>query len=297
MQSHGIIMEHFLVIGSDKGIGLALYDEIAGHHSAVIRTTRRQDREGLLLDLAHLPENLSFGQEFSCAFICAAISSFADCELDPKGTFKVNVDGMLAVARVLLEKGCFVVFLSSSSVFDGSKPWSDEYSPRSPSTEYGRQKAIAEERLLEMDKGRERVAIVRLTKVLTGTTPVVARFTNQIQNGHSFEAFSDLRFSPVSMSYAVESLLKIAMQKTSGIYHLSGEVELSYAELARMMALKMKADPGIVREAGSSGTLVYFKPEFPGLGMIRTKEIAGLNPEPIKVTLECLLTEHQSLRR
>lgn len=285
-----MLLERFLIIGADKGIGVALFKAITSQGGTAIRTTRRQGGESFLLDLAEAPENLKLGDGFSCAFLCAARSGFAECEQDPQGTFKVNVEGTLAVTRKLVENGSFVIFLSSSAVFDGSRPWPDESSEHCPNTEYGRQKAIAEDRLLEMDKGKGQVAIVRLTKVLTDETPIIMCFANQILSKSPFNAFSDLKLSPISMPYVVESLLNIASKTVGGIYHLSGDVELSYAALAKKMAIEMKADPAMISETSSSVAKVHFKPKFPGLGMVNTGRTAGLHPEPSDIMLQHLLS-------
>ena len=287
--------ERSLIVGGDSGIGRALYLAIAARGDAVLSTSRKESAGTLFLDLADLPGTPGLEGNYSCAFICAARSGFADCEQNPRDTFRVNVEGTLAAARALLNEGCFVVFLSSSAVFDGSAPWPNEYSEPHPTTEYGRQKAAAERRLMELD--RAHVAIVRLTKVLTGTTPAIARFSECIRNRSAFEAFSDLKLSPISMPYVVQSLLRIASMKTGGIFHLSGDSELSYAKFAEEMAAGMRAEPGLVREADSSGLKIHFRPEFPGLGMARTAQATGLKPEPIGLMIERLLAGHQQPRQ
>ncbi len=283
----------FLIVGGDSGIGAALSLAVAARGNAVLNTSRKRDAGNFHLDLADMSGMPEPEGEFSCAFICAARSGFADCEQYPHDTFRVNVEGTLAVARALLEKGCFVVFLSSSAVFDGSAPWPNEFSEPHPTTEYGRQKAAAEKRLIELDEGRGLVAIVRLTKVLTETTPAIARFSEHIRNKASFEAFSDLRFSPLSLRYVVESLLKIASMKAGGVFHLSGDSELSYADFAKRMAAGMNVDPGLVGDTNSSSLQIHFRPKFPGLGMARTAETIGLKPEPLDIMIEGLLAGHR----
>jgi len=287
--------ERFLIVGGDSGIGRALSPAIAALGKDVLGTSRKGSAGNRFLDLADMPGKPEFAGDFSCAFICAARSGFADCEQNPRDTFRVNVEGALAAARALLGKGCFVVFLSSSAVFDGSAPWPNEYSEPHPTTEYGRQKAAAERLLAELD--REHVAIVRLTKVLTISTPAIARFSECIRSGSAFEAFSDLKLSPISMPYVVQSLLSIAAMKTGGIFHLSGEAELSYAEFAEKMASGIGAEPGLVRKADSSGLQIHFRPQFPGLGMTRTAQAIGLKPEPIGLMIERLLAGHQKPRQ
>ena len=122
-----------------------------------------------------------------------AQSNFAECERDAAGTRLVNVTGNVAIAKLLMGQGVFVVFLSSSAVFDGLEPLPKSGAAPSPGTEYGRQKAEAERQLLELDEGRGHVAIVRLTKAFSFDTPIVRRLLQHLDKGKRFEAFSDLQ--------------------------------------------------------------------------------------------------------
>jgi dTDP-4-dehydrorhamnose reductase len=199
----------------------------------------------------------------------------------------------MAVARMLLEKGAFVVFLSSGAVFDGSARLPGEASSLSATTEYGRQKAEAEERLLDLDNGKGSVAIARMTKVLSSRTDIVRKFMQNLKRGESMEAFSDFYLSPVSLAYVVNSLLVVEGSRTGGIFHLSGGAELSYAEFARRLAEKLGVSADLVRETTveRSRKPLLYRPRHPALGMSLTAKILGLNPEPIDAMLANLLAD------
>ncbi len=202
----------------------------------------------------------------------------------------------MAIATHLLSRGVFVVLLSSSAVYDGLTPLPDESLVPSPTTEYGRQKAEAERQLLQLDAGRGNVAIVRLTKVFASSTPVVRGFMQQLEKGEHFDAFSDLYICPVSLRYVVESLLEIERRRTGGIFHLSGSIELSYADFARELAGKMGVSLDLVGESTvqESPTTVLYRPRHPALGMTLTSRTIGLKPEPIDTMLDNLLAHANS---
>lgn len=284
-------MSKLLIVGGDRGIGSALFRKASSRGMEVVRTTRKKGQGEIpFLDMERPYFDLDFFRDISCACLCAAISGFSDCERDAAFAQRVNVDGILEIARACLDKGCFVIFLSSSAVFDGSKQWPDESEACTPTTEYGRQKALAEKLLLEMDEGRGLVAVVRLTKVLTNETPVIKNMLHKIYGDGTVEAFQDLKISPVSMEYVVAALLSVASKKIGGIFHLSGEEEVSYVEFARRMAIASGGDPKVVKVADSSQATIHFRPEFPGLGMRRTRDILGLQPDTIEGVLGEILS-------
>lgn len=287
-------MEKLLIVGGNKGIGAELFEAASNSGMDVSRTSRNKNGDNISLELSDKSFDSKLMEGFTCAFICAAVSGFANCESDPDGTSNINVNSTVRLATTLIERGCHVIFLSSSAVFDGSLPWPSEREVYSPTTEYGRQKMDTERQLLKLDIGRQKIAIVRLTKVLSSRSAIVERFVREL-NAHSpFDVFEDLKISPISMAYTVSSLLTIASLKCTGIYHLSGDREVSYAKLATEIATISTLDHKLIRSVNSAGTKIYFKPKYPGLGMEITSSITKLKPEPLGLMLENLHINNNS---
>jgi dTDP-4-dehydrorhamnose reductase len=288
-----------LIVGTDGTIGSALGTAMRGRGIEVWATSRRDDvtslKRAIYLDLSE-PGRLQLPTAPSSAFLCAARSKFLECEQNSDATYSVNVTGSIAIARHLLSRGVFVVLLSTNAIFDGLTPLPDESLVPSPTTEYGRQKAEAERQLLDLDAGRGDVAIVRLTKVFSSGTPVVRGFMQRLEKGEHFDAFSDLYICPVSVRHIVESLLEIERRRTGGIFHLSGSIELSYADFARRLAGKMGVSPDLVGESTveESPTPVLYRPRHPALGMKLTSRTIGLHPEPVDSMLANLLAHATS---
>jgi dTDP-4-dehydrorhamnose reductase len=285
-----------LIVGGSVVIGSALKAALSDSGREVWITVRPGKPTGfhgtIQLDLSaagdfRLPINPH------SAFLCAAQSKFLDCESDAESSRRVNVSGNVAVAGLLQEKGAFVVFLSSGAVFDGSARLAGESSQLSATTEYGRQKAETEKRLLELDNGKGSVAIVRMTKVLSSTTDIVRKFMEHLKRGESVEAFSDFYLSPVSLSYVVNCLLIIESLRAGGIFHLSGDTELSYAEFARRLAKKLGVSADLVHETTVESSQIppLYRPRHPALGMSLTAKTLSLNPEPIDAMLANLLAD------
>src|SRR5580704_4688740 len=83
--------------------------------------------------------------------LAAAYTDVDGCESKPELAFGVNRDGAVNVAAAAKEVGARLVFLSSDYVFDGKKETPYEAGDaRNPQSVYGRSKAEAEIRLLEI---------------------------------------------------------------------------------------------------------------------------------------------------
>jgi dTDP-4-dehydrorhamnose reductase len=83
--------------------------------------------------------------------LAAAYTDVDGCESNQELAFAVNRDGAVNVATAAREVGARLVFLSSDYVFDGKKSTPYEVDDaRNPQSVYGRTKAEAEIRLLEV---------------------------------------------------------------------------------------------------------------------------------------------------
>jgi dTDP-4-dehydrorhamnose reductase len=285
----------YLVIGVDGLIGAKLFARLEKMGASVVGTTRRLGPPSLpnrvLLDLADENVVNFYVGDFSVAFFCASITSMSACEDAPESTRKVNVLNTISIARRLLAQGTRIVYLSSNTVFSGKDPWPDEFTACAPVNEYGRQKAEVEMALLGLSSWSAKLSIVRLSKVLSGYAGIAANFIRRLANGEPCLAFNDLLMSPISLEYAVEGLLAVSLSEEFGIFHLSGEKEIVYADLAFELATSLGLDPLLVQPVSSvfANTRVLFRPAHPGLGMQRTRELLGIEPEPFEHLMNALV--------
>ena len=90
-----------------------------------------------------------------------------------------------------------------------------------------------------------------------------------------------------------EALLAVAEAKGSGVFHLSGAEEMTYADFARRLASCSGADVNLVRPISSADVSAsdFFRPEHPALGMKRTSKLLGITPEPAVHLLKQILTK------
>ncbi|HET9845781.1 MAG TPA: sugar nucleotide-binding protein, partial [Nitrospira sp.] len=96
---------------------------------------------------------------------CAALSRTKDCERDPDGARRINVDATSQLAGLARDRP--FLFVSSAEVFDGAKGWYDEADAPAPINVYGATKLAAERIILQ----NVRHTVVRI--VLTAGTSLL----------------------------------------------------------------------------------------------------------------------------
>jgi dTDP-4-dehydrorhamnose reductase len=285
--------QRWLVVGGDGLIGKQLVRAAQSPDRIVVGTSRRKadDQPFVDLNIGEFEQALAVAPDV--AILCAAVTSMQKCRDDPASTYRVNVEETTRLAARLLEAGSFVIFLSSNTVFSGAEPRPIESHRWAPNTEYGRQKVCAEKALSGLPDAGRRLAIVRLSKVVAPDAGIAAGFLERLYKGEECRAFCDLKMAPVSLSYVVTGLLMIGAQRRQGVFHLSGEEELSYFDFARKLAAHVGVRSSLVVPVSSNDTMVevLFRPEFPALGMSGTKNALGLEPESLDNALGFLTTQ------
>jgi dTDP-4-dehydrorhamnose reductase len=268
-----------LVVGVDGQIGKALWSRLAISGAAAWGTSRRPcSAAGVLpLDLADEPRSWHLPRDVETAYLCAAVASLAACRASPAESALVNVERTAALGQRLVEAGAFVVFLSTNLVFDGSLPFRSPRDDVSPATEYGRQKAEAERRLLALGNA---VAVVRLTKVLGPATPFLAQWRADLARAEPIRPFSDVVMAPLPLGFVGESLARLAGARRPGLFQLSADRDVTYAQAARRMARRLGADPQLVRAIGceESDVVLESNPRHTTLDTTRWQSELGAAP-------------------
>lgn len=298
-------MKAALVVGADGAIGSVLLETVRRNGWRALGTTRRElgSQELIRLDLAQRPPDLRSDPKIATmleecqftAFLLAAVTSYGRCEDDRNGSRRVNVDHTLAIAEQLIAAGAFTVFASSNAVFGDSTRACTENDVRQPTSEYGRQKADAEAGLMRLIADAIAPAggaILRLTKVVT-TRGLIGEWICRLVKGQSIAAATDMMLSPVSARCAVRAMITIADQRQSGIYHLSGEREVSYHAFALELARALGKDPSQVCTTLVRDTLGTRISNSGNLAMGKVSRHAGLRPQRLSSAISDLMNDFQ----
>ena len=234
-----------LIVGGDSAIGrnLSLYwtQNNTAHHSSS-RAPGKISQYRPYLDLGK-DIYLSNVAGYSSAVLCAGISHLKECRDNPEGTRKINIEGTLMLARYLAEHGTGVILISSDRVYDGTQPHPRPDDQVNPVTEYGRQKAEAENGILALPN----CAVVRLTKVIYPGQPLLKEWITSLKAGRAITPFSDMWFAPVPMDSVVRLIDRIIKRGMGGIWHLSSTFEITYQNAASQISEILGANQNLIK--------------------------------------------------
>lgn len=269
-----------LVVGMNGTIGSALYHRLQGLHASVVGTTQRTGMPAhdsvRYLNLSD-PSTFDLVGQYDVAYFCAGICRMAACESDPIGTAQINIDASLALAKYLAAQGTFIIYLSTNQVFSGEDAFVKADAKASPLNEYGRQKARIEALLREHI---EQLAIVRLAKVVEPGFKLITDWISALNQNQPVRAFQDMILAPVTLRQVIDILIKIGNKMKSGTYQISGSEDISYYQLALILANWLKRPPELIQPviASEAGIQKTFLPRFTTMDC--SSIIADFNESP-----------------
>lgn len=276
-------MKSVLIVGINSAIGRFAKEKFESNKWIVYGTTKNTNElneKTLYLDLLDpksfvLDENILI----DVVVFCASITKIKDCCEKKLFCKKINLDAQVFLA-ILLKKHSnpFMIFLSSSTVFDGKSPFMREDDNVCPSNFYGKLKADAEE---ELKKITDKIAIVRATKVLYMEHFLVKKWIDDLNSMKNIAPFSDLTLSPISMELVITAIFLLATMKKSGVFHLSGESDITYVDIANYLLKKLSIDKELINPINAIGYLIseQYAPKYTSLDMANSKKDLSLFPE------------------
>ena len=173
--------------------------------------------------------------------LAAAYTDVDGCESNQERAFSVNRDGAANVAEAARESGAKLLFVSSDYVFDGKKrsPY-DVDDERNPQGVYGRTKAEAEVRLLDILPG---CCITRTSWLFgAGGKCFPDTILKLAASRPALDVVDDQRGSPTYSVDLARAIMELCRKDARGIVHVTNAGECSWFEFARE----------IVRQAGFS---------------------------------------------
>jgi dTDP-4-dehydrorhamnose reductase len=163
--------------------------------------------------------------------LSAAYTNVDDCESHAELALAVNRDGPVNVANAAKRVSAKLLFLSSDYVFDGKKttPYESD-DRRNPQSVYGRSKAEAEVRLLEVLPD----ACIARTSWLFGTGGKCFPDTilKLASSRTALDVVSDQRGDPTYSVDLAKAIIELCRLGASGIVHVTNAGECSWFEFA-----------------------------------------------------------------
>lgn len=214
------------VLGASGLLGKELMREWSGDE--VVGLTSRD------VDIRHAPQVRSTVETLRPAWVvlAAAYTNVDGCESQPDLAFSVNRDGAAHVAEAVKAAGAKLLFLSSDYVFDGKKTSPYETGDaRNPQSVYGRSKAEAELRLLEV---LPQVCIARTSWLFgTGGKCFPDTILKLAASRPALDVVNDQRGCPTYAVDLARAIIHLCRSQATGIVHVANAGDCSWFEFAR----------------------------------------------------------------
>lgn len=164
--------------------------------------------------------------------LAAAYTDVDGCESNPERAFAVNRDGAVNVAEAAKSFGAKLLFLSSDYVFAGKKTFPYETGDqRNPQGVYGRSKAEAEVRLLEILPD---VCIARTSWLFgTGGKCFPDTILKLAASRPALDVVDDQRGSPTYTVDLARAIIELCRKDARGIVHVTNAGECTWFDFAR----------------------------------------------------------------
>ena len=164
---------------------------------------------------------------------CAAYTNVDGAEKEVARAFSVNRDGVQNLAEAAKKKGAKLVHFSTDFVFDGTKnvPYVEEDRPN-PLSVYGKSKYEGEKCVWDASENN---LVIRTSWLFgDGRSNFVKTMVRFLREGKSLNVVSDQRGCPTYSDDLV--LATLDLLGCEGLFHYSGEGEMSWYEFAQEIA-------------------------------------------------------------
>ena len=164
--------------------------------------------------------------------LAAAYTDVDGCESNRELAFSVNRDGAVNVAEAARHVGARVILLSSDYVFDGKKTSPYEVDDqRNPQSVYGRSKAEAEVKLLEI---LPNCCIARTSWVFgVGGRCFPDTILRLAANRPALDVVNDQRGCPTYTVDLSRTIIQLCRKNAGGIVHVTNAGDCSWFEFAQ----------------------------------------------------------------
>lgn len=219
----------------------------------------------------------------------AAQSNPNFCQNYADESYDINVTAAVLLAQLCVDRHIQYIFTSTDLVFDGLNPPYRESDPVSPISYYGEQKAIAEQKILEI---YPQSTICRMPLMFGMAPPTSTSFIQpwlkSLREGKELSLFIDEFRTPVSASTAAKGLLLALAQKVPGILHLGGKERISRYQFGLLMARVLQLPQDKIKTCQQKDVPMA-APRSPDVSLDSSKAFAlGYQPLSIREELSAL---------
>ncbi len=222
-----------IIIGANGLVGKAIISVLQSQGKIALGFSRSY-RSPYKFDLLNPDFKIFSDYKVKTAYITAAVTGMQDCENNPGKSHKINVENTKKLIDYLNKNKIYIVFFSSSQVFDGNIKNPNENSLTNPKNMYGKQKIEIENYLLRKNIPS---SIIRVTKVL-GDQPagLFKEWFSALKKGSYIYPAGNISLSPVIAGDLANISIQLANKRKEGVWNFSSKTEISYFDAVKLLA-------------------------------------------------------------
>lgn len=251
---NSILKKKALIVCIDSNIGYYLNIYLKSKGWIVYGTTRKREHISdniFFLDLNNY-QNIKINLYFDVVYFCPGLDNMDYCEKNEAHSKLIIIDAQLYLSKYFSQFTDLIVILSTTAVFDGNAPFIAPMANKNPKTIYGKHKAIVEDVLIaELPNN---VAIVRITKVISPSCDRTTTWINNLSQGTNINVLYDLTLCPISVDLVTDLLAKLGIMKYPGIHHLSGNLDITYYDIALYLAEQLQVSSKLINKISYTQT-------------------------------------------
>ena len=178
---------------------------------------------------------------------CAALANVDQCERTPEIAERINAVFPGEAAAQCAEKGIPFIHISTDAVFDGTNGGYREEDLPNPLSVYGctkwqGEKAVARE--------NQQALIARVNFFgysISGSRSLAEYFINQLSSSQAVHGFTDVLFCPLYVRDLVKTIMRMAAERLSGLYHVVSVDRLSKYDFGKAIAARFGFNQDLIQ--------------------------------------------------
>lgn len=193
-------------------------------------------------------------ERFDAVIHTAGAAAVDYVEKHPEEGRASNLQGTIHIADACRDHGCFMVYVSTNAVFDGTSAPYGEDAPTNPLHHYGRIKleceAAAASRLASCAIVRP-ILMYGWNHAVNRPNPVTWVY-EKLLRGERIPLVDDVFENPLMNRQGAQAIWEIVRRRSSGIFHLAGAQRVSRYELGMAVARVFGLDSSFIERVDSS---------------------------------------------
>ena len=211
----------------------------------------------------------------------AAMTQVDECELNKQDCYNINVTATRFIIDAAKAVNAKFVYVSTDFIFDGnSGPYKEEDEP-GPVNYYGSTKWVAEKAVEEsgLHWAIARTILVYGVIPSTGRTNIVSFVKNNLEQKLPIKMVTDQYRTPTFVHDLAAGIILIIEKDATGIFHLSGDQQMTPYEMAVETAKFFGFDAKLISKAASPDIKQpALRPSKTGFDISKAKKELGFKP-------------------